>query len=103
MDVQTLNHLRQQGAALTVLDIREPWEFDICNLSGSLHIPMQRLPTSLDRLSDDEGVLVVVCHHGARSAHAVQWLRQNGVERAVNLAGGVDAWARQIDPSMRVY
>lgn len=102
IDVQTLDRLRQQGEAMTVLDIREPWEFEICHLSDSLHIPMQQLPTSLDRLPAD-GILVVVCHHGARSAQAAEWLRRNGVEQAVNLAGGVDAWSRQIDPSMGVY
>jgi rhodanese-related sulfurtransferase len=87
---------------MVVLDVREPWELDVCRLPNSLCIPLTSLPSRLEELPRD-GTLVVLCHHGMRSAHAVQWLRANGFPQAVNLAGGIDAWARQIDPAMRTY
>jgi rhodanese-related sulfurtransferase len=88
------------GPAL--LDVREPWEVEICRLPDSINIPLALLPGRLDALPR-EGMLVVLCHHGMRSQQATQWLRANGIANAVNLSGGIDAWARVIDPAMRTY
>jgi rhodanese-related sulfurtransferase len=63
---------------------------------------MAFLPAAVDSLPDDRD-LVVLCHHGVRSALAVRWLRDQGFDRAVNLEGGIDAWARRIAPDMRRY
>jgi rhodanese-related sulfurtransferase len=99
---------RRRGAvstgagALAVLDVREPWETEICRLSDSIDIPLSLLPQRIAALPRD-GMLVVLCHHGMRSQQAAAWLRANGVANAVNLSGGIDAWARLIDPSMRTY
>ena len=90
------------GAALAVLDVREPWEVEICRLPDSIDIPLALLPDRLAALPRD-GMLVVLCHHGMRSRQAVRWLRANGIANAINLTGGIDAWARQIDPAMRTY
>jgi rhodanese-related sulfurtransferase len=100
ISVDALAH--RSGDSVVILDVREPWELDICQLPDSLCIPLTSLPGRLEELPRD-GTLVVLCHHGMRSAHAVQWLRANGFPQAVNLAGGIDAWARQIDPAMRTY
>lgn len=102
IDVQTLARLRGSGEALTVVDIREPWETDICLIEGSRRIPMRTLPERVTELPE-EGLLVVVCHHGARSAQATAWLRSRGVEQAVNLQGGIEAWALSIEPDMARY
>ena len=91
-----------ERGGLTLVDVREPWEVEICRLPGSIDIPLALLPGRLDALPRD-GILVVLCHHGARSRQAVEWLRANGVANAVNLSGGIDAWVRQIEPSMRTY
>ncbi len=91
-----------EDQALAVLDVREPWEVEICRLPDSINIPLALLPGQLGTLPRD-GTLVVLCHHGMRSEQAVHWLRANGVANAVNLTGGIDAWARLIDPSMRIY
>lgn len=93
---------RQSAAPHSVLDVREPWETDICQIDGSLLLPLGTLPQSLDRLPQDKP-LVVVCHHGMRSMQAVMWLRSQGFENAVNLRGGIDAWARQFEPRMATY
>jgi rhodanese-related sulfurtransferase len=91
-----------EGVRLAVLDVREPWELEICRLPDSINVPLALLPSRLDALPRG-GLLVVVCHHGARSRQAVRWLRANGLGNAVNLIGGIDAWARLIDPAMRTY
>jgi rhodanese-related sulfurtransferase len=85
-----------------VLDVRDPWEVEICRLPDSIDVPLARLPDQVDALPR-EGMLVILCHHGMRSQHAALWLRSQGFANAVNLAGGIDAWARLVDPSMRTY
>lgn len=102
LDVGQLSALMETGAPITILDVREPWERDICALPNSLAIPMALLPSQTEALPRD-GLLVVVCHHGIRSAHAAAWLRRIGLSHAVNLTGGLDAWAVSIDPEMRRY
>jgi rhodanese-related sulfurtransferase len=87
---------------VALLDVREPWEVEICRLPDSINIPLAQLPEQLDTLPRD-GMLVVLCHHGMRSRQATHWLRANGLGDAVNLSGGIDAWAREIDPAMGTY
>jgi rhodanese-related sulfurtransferase len=91
-----------EGGNVAILDVREPWEVEFCRLPDSIAIPLAQLPGQLSALPRD-GMLVVLCHHGMRSQQAMQWLRANGVANAVNLTGGIDAWARLVDPSMRTY
>lgn len=102
IDVDQLDAMRRANEPLTLLDVREPWENQICAIAGSINVPLSTLPQNLDRLPST-GPLVVLCHHGGRSMQAVAWLRHNGFERATNLRGGIDAWARRIDPSMATY
>lgn len=102
MSVEELKARRDRGDDLVLLDVREPHEVAISDLPGSLKIPLSQLPQSLDRLGlEDE--IVVFCRVGGRSANAVQFLRQMGYGKAVNLAGGINRWAEQIDPSMAKY
>ncbi len=102
ISVEELAERRGSSEEVVVVDVREPWEREICYLPESLPIPLASLP---DRLEDlpRHGTLVVLCHHGTRSAHAVQWLRSKGVANAVNLEGGIAAWAQRIDPAMMTY
>ena len=85
-----------------ILDVREPWEGDICSLPGARHIPMGRIPTSLQELDKDKEI-VVLCHHGVRSYQVAYYLQHQGFNNLHNLQGGIDAWARQIDPTMPKY
>jgi rhodanese-related sulfurtransferase len=100
--VEELDAWRRAGRDIAVLDVREPWEIEICRLDGAASIPLAALSGRLDEIPADR-VLVVLCHHGMRSRHATAWLHQAGRTNAVNLAGGIDAWARRIDPSMETY
>jgi rhodanese-related sulfurtransferase len=99
---ETLAGWRKAGTPVAVLDVREPWETDICLIEGSIKISLANLPQNAAKLPQ-EGPLVVVCHRGGRSMQAVSWLRSQGFANAINMAGGVDAWARQIDPKMSTY
>lgn len=85
-----------------LLDVREPWEFQICQLPGSVLMPMQTVPSRHTELDPDADT-VVICHHGVRSLHAAMFLKHAGFTRLYNLTGGVDAWARTVEASMPVY
>ncbi len=85
-----------------LIDVRTPVEHRICRLEGSLLVPMQELARRLAEL-DPADEMVVYCHHGNRSARAVEFLRRRGFERARNLAGGIDAWSLGVDPSIPRY
>jgi len=102
ISVQELESWRREGREIAIIDVREAWEIEICSLAGALSIPLQTLPARVGEVPTDRPV-VVFCHHGMRSLHAVTWLQRAGLDNAVNLAGGIDAWARLIDPSMGVY
>ena len=82
--------------------MREPWEQQICHIAGSQLAPMRSLPAQIDQL-DAQRPIVCICHHGGRSAHVAMWLARQGFADVYNLSGGVDAWARQVDPKMATY
>lgn len=85
-----------------LLDVREPWEYGICHIEGAILVPMHQLPARLSTL-DPGRETVVICHHGIRSYQVARYLEQLGFTRVVNLRGGVDAWARDVDATMPVY
>jgi len=85
-----------------LLDVREAWEFHTCRIEGALHVPMNEVPRRLAELDASAGV-VAICHHGVRSLHVARFLVQQGFEHVYNLSGGVDAWARSVEPAMPVY
>lgn len=91
-----------QTANPLLLDVREPWEFDICHIEGSVNVPMGQVMHALDDI-DDADETIVICHHGIRSQRVIYYLQQHSIENLVNLDGGVDAWARQVDRDMPVY
>lgn len=101
IDAGTLHALRQAGADLRLLDVREDWERALCALPDTIDIPMASIASELERLPTDTP-LVVICHHGGRSLQVAMWLRQQSIT-AVSLKGGIDIWARQIDTSLAIY
>ena len=94
--------LRESQEDYALLDVREPWEVALGALPEAMTVPMNELPERLEALPADRP-LVVLCHHGQRSGHVTAWLRRLGYDNAVNLDGGIDAWARTIDPAMPTY
>lgn len=85
-----------------VLDVRDPWEHDICTIPDSKLLPMQEIPARWQELPADTDI-VVVCHHGMRSLQVAGFLKQAGLTRVYNLSGGIAAWAAQVDPDMARY
>ena len=85
-----------------LLDVREAWEIEMCSLPGSQHIPMHLVPLRCEEL-DSAQEIVVICHHGGRSMQVAMFLENKGYAAVHNLAGGVEAWAAEVDPKMRRY
>jgi rhodanese-related sulfurtransferase len=102
IEVEELDRRRREGEKLAVLDVREDWEREIARLPDTIDIPLASVPKRAAELPHD-GTLVVLCRSGKRSMQAAAWLRANGFDNAVNLAGGILAWASRIDPRMRKY
>ena len=90
------------GREFSILDVRGPQEYAICRIDGSTLIPVAELEGRIDEL-DPSKLWVVHCHHGPRSTRATHILRDNGFQQAYNLAGGIDAWAEEVDPSLPRY
>ena len=85
-----------------LLDVRQDWETRLCRLENAVHIPIEEIELRADELyADDE--IVVYCHQGVRSAAVADYLRRRGFKNVKNLLGGLDSWARTVDPTMRRY
>ncbi len=85
-----------------LLDVREPFEWEICRVAEADFIPMRQIPAALPGLPRDRHILVL-CHHGGRSLRVTEFLRHNGFAAVSNIAGGIDAWAQEIDPTLARY
>jgi rhodanese-related sulfurtransferase len=87
----------------TVLDVREPWEFETARIQGAKLMPMGDVPTRANQELDPDDHIIVVCHRGVRSMNVTVWLRQQGFEKAQSMRGGIDAWSRRVDAKVPVY
>lgn len=95
-------YLSECEQAPVLLDVREPWEFQLGHIRDSVLIPLGQLLHSLETL-DNQQETVVICHHGVRSMRAAYVLEHHGFDRVINLRGGVDAWAKEVDPAFPQY
>jgi len=95
-------HIENSAEKPLLLDVREPWEYRIAALEGSTLIPMREIPAATETL-DPEQEIIVICHHGIRSRHVAHYLESRGFARVINLRGGVDAWARELDTRLTTY
>ncbi len=102
---QEVQRRLETGEKLALIDVREPEEFQIARVEGAELIPMRTVQAELSRLDAraDETPLIVFCHHGVRSLNVVHWLREQGVEACQSMAGGIDRWSLEIDPSVPRY
>ncbi|MBI1422084.1 MAG: sulfurtransferase [Gammaproteobacteria bacterium] len=101
---QLAAYLQQSDKAPLLLDVREPWEFARCHIPGSELIPMHQIPLAVEQARLDPGQeIVVICHHGIRSRQVAYYLEHQGFTKMINLEGGVEAWAQDVDPTMERY
>ena len=92
------------GGPVLLIDVRQPDEFAVCRLPGSVLIPLGELAVRAGEIQPEPGTLVVcVCHHGVRSYKAAAFLQQTGLDDVVSLAGGVEAWSLTVDPALPRY
>ncbi len=90
------------GEKLVLIDVREPWEHEICRIDGARLLPMRMIPANLQSLDVDE-LVICYCHHGMRSLDVTVWLQKQGVESARSLAGGIERWSTEIDTKVPRY
>jgi rhodanese-related sulfurtransferase len=91
------------GEKIRMVDVREPFEHQQAHIAGAELIPMRSVPQSLEPLRAGDGQLVLFCHHGMRSLQVTEWLRRQGLEDSVSMAGGIDRWSLEIDPAVPRY
>ncbi len=94
--------LDQKSDKLVVLDVREPWERNVCELPGAIAIPMREVTARTEELPRDSEI-AVLCHHGIRSQQVALYLERVGFDKLNNVVGGIAAWAREIDTKMPTY
>jgi adenylyltransferase/sulfurtransferase len=102
ISVKEVSERVSRGDRLLLVDVREQWEYDLCRIPGAKLIPLGTIPANLNAFLDAEEV-ICYCHHGMRSLDAAAWLRQQGVESAKSMAGGIERWSVEIDPSVPRY
>ena len=104
VDCQTVNAKRDAGSTFLFLDVREPDEYATAHIDGTTLLPMSQLADRVSELEAHKSAEIVVhCHHGGRSMRVVNWLRQQGFDHAINMAGGIDQWSQVIDVSVPRY
>jgi rhodanese-related sulfurtransferase len=93
------------GEKLHLIDVREPHEHALARIEGAQLIPMRAVPAELQDLEAraEQATLIVYCHHGVRSLHVVNWLREQGIEACQSMTGGIEAWSLAVDPSVPRY
>jgi rhodanese-related sulfurtransferase len=99
---QDLKARLDRNEAPLLLDVRQDWETQLCRLPNAVHIPIEELELRVEELNPQDSI-VVYCHQGVRSAAVAEYLRSLGFRDVKNLSGGLDLWARTIDPAMRRY
>ncbi len=102
ISVEELAARRAAEPSLVLLDVREPDEVATAHIEGSLHVPMREIAARIGEL-DASAATAVLCHHGGRSERVADYLAANGFSNIVNVDGGIDAYAKKIDPSIPRY
>jgi rhodanese-related sulfurtransferase len=94
---------KDRSETFTLLDVREPWEFETAWIEGAKLMPMGDVPSRAHKELDPDDNIVVICHHGVRSMNVTVWLRQQGFEKAQSMRGGIDAWSHSVDRNVPRY
>jgi rhodanese-related sulfurtransferase len=102
ISTKEVNERVARGDKLLLVDVREQWEYDLAKIPGAKLIPLGTLPANLNTLLGADEV-ICYCHHGMRSLDAAVWLRQQGVEGAKSMAGGIERWSVEVDSQVPRY
>jgi rhodanese-related sulfurtransferase len=102
LTVEELSHRLQAGTAPTIIDVREPFEYNFAHIEGAILKPLPDLMEWVGELDKDQQY-VILCHTGSRSAYAAMVLSQMGFKKVYNLGGGIDEWSARIDPNVPRY
>ena len=102
ISAKELNELLNSAEKIQIVDVRENFEWDICHIEGALNIPMNLIVESIDKIPKDIST-VVMCHHGIRSMNVIHYLESIGYKNLINLDGGINAWANDVDKNMATY
>ena len=94
--------LDESSSSIMLLDVREKWEFDLCHIPESIHMPIAEVILRISEL-EKTNPIIIICHNGRRSLHIGLELIEKGFDNVINLTGGVDQWADDIDTSMTKY
>jgi rhodanese-related sulfurtransferase len=97
-----VKNMMDRGEKFLFVDVREKWEFDTSWIQGAVLVPMREIPANLAKFEEADQI-VLFCHHGIRSLDAAAWLRAQDVAGAKSMAGGIDRWSAEIDPSVPRY
>lgn len=105
ISARKVKELLDSGAAVKLIDVREPRDFQRCQIEGSKLIPGGSMPEHLWQVKRwaKDAKLILICHDGMRSLNVAAWLREQGIANCVSMAGGIDAWSILIDPSVPRY
>src|ERR1700729_2260445 len=98
-----VKNMLKRGDQFILLDVREPWDLEKTRIESSKDLPMGDIPTRAPQELDPDAHIVVLCHHGVRSLTVTNWLRQQGYEKVQSMRGGIDGWARTVDPKIPLY
>lgn len=94
--------LLEHQSSVKLIDVREPWEYKITKIENAELIPLRELPKNLNKFEPNY-TYIIYCHHGSRSFYACAYLLQQGIKEVYNLAGGINAWAIQVDRTIKKY
>ncbi|HTT63736.1 MAG TPA: rhodanese-like domain-containing protein [Bryobacteraceae bacterium] len=103
IDPREVKRRLDAGDRIRLVDVREPFEHRQAHIAEATLIPMGNVPQALESLRAEAGQLVVFCHHGMRSLQVAEWLRRQGLEDCLSMAGGIDRWSLEIDGSVPRY
>ena len=98
-----VSHMLNRGEEFTLLDVRTPGELERARVEGAVNIPVSEIPARAHQELNPEKHIVVLCHHGLSSLMVTNWLRQQGFENVQSVRGGIDGWARTVDPKIPLY
>lgn len=102
LSVQDLQQFLQNSVNFILIDVREPWEYEVCHIEPSILIPMNTINTTLHKLNKSQKT-ALICHHGVRSLQVAYFLKINKFLELYNVVGGIHQWAMEIDKTMATY